>query len=168
MLLELPTADEIDDLVSDTPDIVVRRFEFDLLDREIDLDYTPCKGETVVVVKGKAGGVFLVRRGAAAVWSVPSGRIEMSESPETAGLRVAKERCGLDLARIRLKALYDVTRHYENISVKRLFVVYECEAAETDQPRAPVTPDTECALHTSDLDELVLEDIDSQAIADCM
>ena len=167
MLLELPTADEIDELVCDIPDIIVRRFEFDLLDRKIDLDYTPCKGETVVVVKGKAGGVYLVRKGAAAIWSVPSGRIEMNESPETAGHRVAKERCGLELERTKLKALYDVTRHYENISVKRLFVVYECEATKGEQ-RPPETPETKCVLHKADLDKLVLEDIDSQAIADCL
>ena len=166
MLLELPTADEIDEMAADAPDLVVRRFEFDLLEMEFDMNYTPCKGEALVVTKS-GGGVLLVRKGAASIWTLPSGRIAMNESPDQTGLRVADEECGVDVQAMRLKALYDVTRHYANISVKRLIVVYECEAVRAER-RPPETPGTECALHTDDLDKLVLEDIDSQAIADCM
>ena len=165
-MLELPTADEIDEMAATAPDLVVRRFEFDLLDMDFDMDYTPCKGEAVVVTKS-SGGVLLVRKGAASVWTLPSARISMDETPEQTGARVASEECGVDVQSIRLKALYDVTRHYANISVKRLLVVYECEAIGAER-RAPETPGTECALHTDDLDKLILEDIDSQAIADCM
>ncbi|UCE91817.1 MAG: NUDIX hydrolase [Methanobacteriota archaeon] len=166
MLLELPTADEIDELAADTPDLVVRRFELDLLEMKFDMDYTPCKGEAVVVTKRREG-VFLLRKGAASVWTLPSGRIAMDEAPEEAGARVVSESCGIDAEGMRLRALYDVTRHYGNISVKRLLVVYECEAGSAE-PRTPEAPGTKCALHTDDLDKLVLEDIDAQAIADCM
>ena len=165
-MLELPTADEIDEMASDAPDLIVRRFELDLLEMDFDMNYTPCKGEAVVVTKS-GGGVLLVRKGAASVWTLPSGRIAMGETPEQAGARVADEECGIDVQNMKLRALYDVTRHYANISVKRLLVVYECESACAER-RAPETPGTECALHTDDLDKLVLEDIDSQAIADCM
>jgi ADP-ribose pyrophosphatase YjhB (NUDIX family) len=166
MLLELPTAEEIDELASDTPNLVVRRFEFDLLEMEFDMNYTPCKGEAVIVTKRK-GGVYLVRKGAAEMWTLPSGRIAMDEAPRTAGVRIARESCGIELEGMKLRALYDVTRHYGNISVKRLFVVYDAEAADGEQ-LPPETPNTKCVLHTDDLDKLVLEDIDSQAIADCM
>ncbi|MDH3364820.1 MAG: NUDIX hydrolase, partial [Thermoplasmata archaeon] len=125
MLLELPTADEIDDMAERTPSLTVRRYEFNLLDREIDLNYTPCKGEVVIVTRRK-GGIVLVRAKGTAMWTLPAARIRMDEMPEDAARRVALERCGLKLTGADLKAFYDVTRHYQNVSVKRLFVVYGC------------------------------------------
>jgi ADP-ribose pyrophosphatase YjhB (NUDIX family) len=166
MLLELPTADEIDDLASEKPSLIVRRFEFDLRDRPMDLNYTPCKGE-VVFVTDCARGVALVRRKGAVMWSLPSGRIGVNESPEAAARRVATEICRIRLGEIDLRALYDVTRHYENISVKRLFVVYR--ACVEDFHSGPATDAcAECSFHCSDLDRLVCEEIDSQAIADSL
>lgn len=166
MLLELPTADEIDELATDRPSLIVRRFEFDLRSRAIDLDYTPCKGEALFVTECLKG-VALVKRDSAAIWSVPSGRIDVNESPEDTARRVALERCGIRLGKLDLRALYDVTRHYSNISVKRLFVVYRasvedfCSGSHSDTH-------TTCRFHSADLDSIVCEDIDSQAIADCL
>lgn len=166
MLLELPTADEIDEMASDRPALLVRRFDFDLKDRRIDLNYTPCKGEALFVTEGSRG-VALVKTGGAVIWTLPSGRIGMNEAPEAAARRIAKERCGIRLGEMDLRALYDVTRHYENVSVKRLLVVYRAKVEdyqsvkhEDGRPR--------CAFHSADLEGLVCEEIDSQAIADCL
>lgn len=166
MLLELPTADEIDDLAAKTPSLTVRRYEFDLVDREIDLNYTPCKGEVVVVVR-KDDGVFLVKAGGTTMWTLPCARISMEETPEKAVFRVAKERCGIAIEDAELKALYDVTRHYKNVSVKRLFVVYSCRTDEDPVGEAEGSDD-QCSVHFGDLDKLVLEQIDSQALVDCL
>jgi len=166
MLLELPTADEIDDMAAQVPSLTVRRYEFDLLDHKIDLNYTPCKGEVVIVTR-RDGGVVLVKSKGTIMWTLPAARIRMDEAPEDAARRVAKERCGLHLTEASLKALYDVTRHYQNVSIKRLFVVYGCS---TDMdPDGSLTMSTdECAVHFDDLDRLALEEIDAQAIADCL
>ena len=166
MLLELPTADEIDDLAAKTPNLTVRRYEFDLVDRKIDLDYTPCKGEAVVVAV-KDGGVLLMKAKGTALWTLPCGRISMHEAPEAAAARVARERCGLAVRGVELKALYDVTRHYQNVSVKRLFIVYSCRA-EGEPDASAAGTDVECSIHFGDLDKLALEEMDAQALADSL
>lgn len=166
MLLELPTADEIDEMASDRPALLVRRFDFDLKDRRIDLNYTPCKGEVLFVTEG-VRGVALVRTEGAVIWTLPSGRICVNEAPEAAAKRIAKEICGIRLGEMDLMALYDVTRHYENVSIKRLLVVYRAKVEDyhsgTDEDGR-----TRCAFHSTDLEELVCEEIDSRAIADCL
>ena len=166
MLLELPTADEIDDLAARTPSLIVRRYEFDLVDTELNLDYTPCKGEVVIVAR-RGEGVALVKAKGATIWTLPCARIQMNESPEDAAVRVARERCGLSVDDAKLKAFYDVTRHYRNVSVKRLFVVYSC-AIRGDPDGATKGRDDECSIHTGDLDSIVLEEIDTQALSDCL
>ena len=166
MLLELPTADEIDDLAADRPALVVRRYEFDLKDRPIDLNYTPCKGEAVFVTDCDRG-VALVRSRGSAMWTLPSGRIDVNESPEDAARRIAMDRCHIRLGKVELTALYDVTRHYENISVKRLFVVFRADVADFHSGQSK-DAQYECSFHSTDLDRLVCEEIDSQAIADSL
>ncbi len=166
MLLELPTADEIDEMASDRPALLVRRFDFNLEDRRIDLDYAPCKGETLFVTGG-ARGVALVKTEGATIWTLPSGRIGVNEAPEAAARRIAKERCGIRLGEMDLRALYDVTRHYENVSVKRLVVVYRAKV-EDYHSAAPEDGHPRCVFHSADLEELVHDEIDSQAIGDCL
>ena len=166
MLLELPTADEIDDLAARAPNLTVRRYEFDLVDQKIDLDYTPCKGEAVVVVV-KDGGVLLMKTKGTTLWTLPCGRINMHETPEVAATRIVKERCGLAIRSVELKALYDVTRHYQNVSIKRLFIVYSCRT-EGDPDASAAGTDVECSIHFGDLDKLALEEMDTQALADSL
>ena len=166
MLLELPTADEIDDLAARTPSLIVRRYEFDLVDAELDLNYTPCKGEVVIVAR-RGEGVALVKAKGTMIWTLPCARIRMDESPEEAAVRVARERCGLDIDDAKLRAFYDVTRHYRNVSVKRLFVVYSC-AIHGNPDDATKDTDDDCSIHSGDLDSIVLEEIDTQALSDCL
>lgn len=166
MLLELPTADEIDELADDRPGLLVRRYDFDLKDRRIDLNYTPCKGEAVFVTEG-AKGVALVKTKGTVIWTLPSGRIDVNEAPEATARRIAKERCGIRLGEMDLRALYDLTRHYENVSIKRLLVVYRAKVEDYDCG-AHEDGRQQCVFHSADLEELVCEEIDSQAIADCL
>jgi ADP-ribose pyrophosphatase YjhB (NUDIX family) len=133
LLIELPTADEIDDLAVTTPRFEVRKLEFDLRDRKADLNYSPCKGQVVLVVRGERG-TALVRTRGAPEWSLPSGRIQPSEEVPKAARRVAREQCGLMLRSLDLAAIYDVVWHYSDISIKRLHIVY-----------AAVTDDLECS-----------------------
>ncbi len=164
--MELPTADEIDELASDRPALLVRRFDLDLRDRRMDLNYAPCKGEVLFVTEG-VRGVALVKMKGAVIWTLPSGRIEANDAPEATARRIAKERCGIRLGELDLRALYDVTRHYENVSVKRLLVVYRAKVE--DYPSgAHEDGHPQCVFHSADLEELVFEGIDSQAIADCL
>lgn len=166
MLLELPIADEIDELAADRPALVVRRFEYDLTDRRIDLEYQPCKGEALFVTDCMKG-VALVRREDARMWMLPSARIDVNESPETTVRRTAAEQCCISLGELDLRALYDVTRHYENISIKRLFVVYRAGVKDFHSG-GQHAHGIECSFHSSDLGDIVCEEIDSQAIADCL
>ena len=166
MLLELPTAEEIDDLAAKTPSLTVRRYEFDLADTDIDLNYAPCKGEVVIVAR-RGDGVALVKPKGATIWTLPCARIGMNESPEEAAVRVARERCGLRIREAELKAFYDVTRHYRNVSVKRLFVVYSCVIRDDLDDAAKETED-ECSIHSGNLDSIVFEEIDTQALSDCL
>lgn len=163
MLIELPTADEIDGLAMTTPSLVVRRFEFDLSGDRLDLEYTPCKGEAVVVIRGR-DGVALLKGDDEVVWTLPAGRIGTGEEPSTAARRIAKESCGLGLRSLTLVGLYDVTRHYSNVSLKRLSTVY---LGETDDlPGAEVCG--RCVFHLEDLETLPVGELDSTAVADCL
>jgi ADP-ribose pyrophosphatase YjhB (NUDIX family) len=153
-------------MASDRPALIVRRYDFDLKDQRIDLNYTPCKGEVLIVTEG-VRGVALLKTTGGVMWTLPSGRIDVNEAPETAARRVAVNKCGIRLGDVDLKALYDVTRHYENVSVKRLFVVY---LAKVDDYHGGAQRDdrSPCVFHSENLDKLVCEEIDSQAIADCL
>jgi ADP-ribose pyrophosphatase YjhB (NUDIX family) len=127
MLIELPTADEIDALALTTPHIEVRKFDFDMKGTKADLNYFPCKGQLVLVISGKNGVLWTKKNGEA--WSLPSGRIGTSEEPVEAAKRIAKEACGIGLKSVELAGMYDVIWHYSDVSVKRLHLIY---AATTD------------------------------------
>jgi len=138
MLIELPTADEIDRLALTTPKFEVRQLSIELEDEEADLNYTPCKGQMVLVIRGKEG-TPLVRAKKEKEWALPSGRSGPNEDIEKAAKRIAKERCGIMLRSIELAGMYDVVWDYSNVSIKRLHLVYSC-----------LTDDTECAPEKKD------------------
>ena len=131
MLIELPTADEIDALALTTPHIEVRRFDFDMKGMKADLNYVPCKGQLVLVISGQNGVLLTKKKGG--VWSLPSGRIGTIEEPVKAAKRIANEECGIGLKSVELAGMYDVVWHYSDVSVKRLHLVY-----------AALTDDCEC------------------------
>ena len=123
MLFELPTADEIDSLAITAPNFEVRKFEVSMGSKKADLNYTPCKGQMVLVVMGEKG-VVLVKDGPSDEWRLPSGRIAILEDAEAAAKRVAKEECGVTITSLELSGIYDVVWHYSDISIKRLHLVY--------------------------------------------
>lgn len=127
LLIELPTADEIDALALTTPHIEVRKFDFEMKGMKADLNYVPCKGQLVLVISGKNGVLLTKKKGG--TWSLPSGRIGTSEDPVKAAKRIAKEECGIGLKSVELAGMYDVVWHYSDVSVKRLHLIY---AALTD------------------------------------
>lgn len=131
MLIELPTADEIDALAMTAPHVEVRKFEFDMKGKKADLNYVPCKGQLVLVVSGKNGIVLTKKKGEG--WRLPSGRIGTNEEPVKAAKRIAREECGIGLRSVELAGMYDVIWHYSDVSVKRLHLVY-----------AALTDDCEC------------------------
>ncbi len=133
MLIELPTADEIDRLAVTTPKFEVRQISIELEDEEADLNYTPCKGQMILVVRGKEG-TPLVRTREEKDWVLPSGRIGPNEDIEKSAKRIAMERCGIMLRSVELAGMYDVVWHYSNVSIKRLHLVYAC-----------ITDDTACS-----------------------
>ncbi|OGS42060.1 MAG: hypothetical protein A3K67_04980 [Euryarchaeota archaeon RBG_16_62_10] len=123
LLVELPTADEIDDLAITTPSFEVRKFEYNFPLEKADLNYPPCKGQVLVVIRGEKGTV-LVRSKKPGRWGLPSGRLGIVESPVQASRRVAMEQCGVGLRTLELAGIYDVVLHYSDMSIKRLHVVY--------------------------------------------
>lgn len=129
MLIELPTADEIDALALTTPHVEVRKFDFDMKGMKADLNYVPCKGQLVLVISGKNGVLLTKEEGGA--WNLPSGRIGTTEEPVIAAKRIAKDEYGIGLKSVELAGMYDVVWHYSDVSVKRLHLVY---AAITDDP----------------------------------
>jgi ADP-ribose pyrophosphatase YjhB (NUDIX family) len=131
MLIELPTADEIDALAMTTPHFEVRKFEFDVKWKKADLNYVPCKGQLVLVIAGDNGIVLTKTKEKG--WELPSGRIGACEEPQKAAKRIAMEECGVGLRSLELAGIYDVVWHYSDVSVKRLHLVY-----------AGFTDDTEC------------------------
>jgi ADP-ribose pyrophosphatase YjhB (NUDIX family) len=135
MLIELPTAEEIDGLAITTPRLEVRKIELDFGKARANLDYAPCKGQVVVVVRGE-DGILLVRGHGAQGWSLPTDRIASGEDIGKSAKRVARVQCGLMLRSAELAGVYDVVWHYSDISIKRLHFVY---AALTDDRKcAPV------------------------------
>jgi 8-oxo-dGTP diphosphatase len=84
----------------------------------VDLPLVPCVG---AVVHDVAGRLLLIRRGHApheGLWSLPGGRVEPGESPETAVVREVREETGLHVragaavGRVRIPAgnvVYEVT-----------------------------------------------------------
>ena len=128
MLIELPTAEEIDDLAITTPQLEVRKLELDMGKTKANLDYAPCKGQVVVVIRGEEG-ISMVKRDEKHGWSLPSDHIGPNEDIGKSAKRVAKEQCGLTLRSAELAGIYDVVWHYSDISIKRLHFVY---AAMTD------------------------------------
>jgi ADP-ribose pyrophosphatase YjhB (NUDIX family) len=90
MLIELPTADEIDDLAITTPKLEVRKMEMDFGKARADLNYAPCKGQIVLSIRGQEG-IALVRRSRDQEWSLPSDRIGPAEDIGECARRVAKE-----------------------------------------------------------------------------
>jgi ADP-ribose pyrophosphatase YjhB (NUDIX family) len=133
MLIELPTADEIDSLAVTAPKFEVRHLTIDLGEDEADLNYTPCKGQMILVVRGNEG-IPLVKVRSEKEWTLPSDRIGPNEDIEKSVKRVARERCGIMLRSIELAGMYDVVWHYSDVSIKRLHIVYAC-----------LTDDTVCA-----------------------
>ncbi|MEM4232470.1 MAG: hypothetical protein QXZ19_00660 [Thermoplasmata archaeon] len=154
MLLELPTADEIDDLAVSSPSFEVRKFDIDLRRRKADLGYAPCKGYVVVVARSEAGIAF-VRRRRERAWSLPSDRIGANEAIAKSPRRVAREQCGIGLRIVELAGIYDVVMHFLDVSIKRLHVVYACIAeepectvsAESDISEARFFDETPSPLH---------------------
>jgi len=166
MLIELPTADEIDSLAITTPRFEVRKLEFEMGEKAADLDYTPCKGQVVLVIRGEKGVVY-VRHGGEDTWSLPSGRIGPNEEVVRSAKRVARETCGVGLRSTELAAMYDVIWHFSDISIKRLHIVF-----------AALTDDTECvpgkdsqfseARFFAEIPEMAKRaDIDRFALTDC-
>ena len=166
MLLELPSAGEIDDLATTTPHFEVRKFEFDMGKDKADLNYAPCKGEMILVIVGEKG-IVLVRDKGSESWRLPSCRIHTHETAIQAAKRAAKEECGLMLRSLELSGMYDVVWHYADLSVKRLHLLY-----------AAITDDCECcsdgrkgaleARFFTEVPKSVLDDeLMRNALADC-
>jgi ADP-ribose pyrophosphatase YjhB (NUDIX family) len=140
MLIELPTADEIDEIAITTPRLEVRKIEHDRRESKADLNYAPCKGQVVVVIRG-ADGIPLVKNRGRRDWSLPSDRIAPNEEIETSAKRVATDQCGLTLRSIELAGIYDVIWHHSDVSIKRLHFVY---SAVTDDRSCNPTKGEEC------------------------
>lgn len=166
MLLELPTADEIDQLAMTTPHLEVRRFEYEMGNVKADLNYTPCKGEMVLVIVGE-DGIALVKPRGSKDWKLPSGKIKTHETAIEAAKRVAKEECGVSLRSLELAGIYEVVWHYSDVSVKRLHILY---AAATDDrechPEGSMSPRE--AKFFTEVPACVLEnDLMRNALTDC-
>lgn len=159
ILIELPAADEIDDLAITTPRFEVRKFEFDRRDEKADLRYPPCKAQVVIVVKGPKG-TALAPCGKEA-WCVPSGMVGSAEEIPAAAKRIAKEGFGLYLRSIELAGMYDVIWHYAGLTVKRLHFAY---AAVTEEDAAPSRNAVQFFIRP---EEKVKDEISMAALADC-
>lgn len=165
MLFELPTADEIDALAIRSPRFEVRKFDFDRRHASADLNYTPCKGQIVLVLMSKEG-IVLRRARASGEWSLPSGRIGTNEEPEKAAKRIAREECGLPLRNLELAGMYDVVWHHSDISIKRLHLVYSALTEEEFLEKDAGARTEVCFF--KEIPKKVLEDeISRCALADC-
>ena len=166
MLIELPTADEIDDIAITTPRLEVRKIELDLGDKKADLNYSPCKGQIVLAIRGEQGVALVKRRGEAG-WSLPSDRIGPGEDVGGSAKRVAAEQCGVKLRTSELAGIYDVVWHYSDVSIKRLHFVY---AALTDDRRCVPTNEksvTDAKFFRELPDDFQDDSIHKCALADC-
>ncbi len=160
LLIELPAADEIDDLAITTPKLEVRKFEFDLAHEKADLKYPPCKAQAVIAAK-RSRGIALSETGDGN-WTLPSGRVGAAEEIPPAVKRIAKEDFGLMLRSIELAGIYDVIWHYSDMTIKRLHFAY---AAVTDEEP---DPNRGRKVRFFDAPErIVTDDISKAALADC-
>jgi ADP-ribose pyrophosphatase YjhB (NUDIX family) len=166
MLIELPTADEIDDLAISTPELSVRKFEYDRRKTEADLNYTPCKGQMILVVRGEQG-TLIVKRGGAKSWSLPSAPIMTYEQIADAPRRVAKELCGLSLRSYDLAALYDVVWHFKDVTIKRLHVIYSAVTDDAECTQEAKGGFDETAFRAELPDSLLDDELDRNALSDC-
>ena len=157
MLIELPTADEIDDLAMSTPELTVRKFEYDRRKRDADLDYAPCKGEMMLVIRGERG-TALVRAGGSKAWSLPSGPISTFEEIPKSARRIAQETCGVHLRSMDLAAMYDVVWHYRDVSIKRLHVVYAAITDDDCSKGAEFHDEVPPSMLPDELDRTALDD----------
>ncbi|MEW5747904.1 MAG: hypothetical protein AB1793_03820 [Candidatus Thermoplasmatota archaeon] len=163
ILVELPTADEIDALALSTPRLSVRKFEYDRRGEAADLDYAPCKGQMILVIRGQKG-TALVRGKGGKGWSLPAGPISTYEDIPTAAKRVAKEVCGVGLRSTDLAAMYDVVWHYRGVTVKRLHIVYagvtddDCSGAPGAKSEASFHRDVGAGTLQDELDRAAMED----------
>lgn len=86
----------------------------------------PC---AAAFVRNKHGEILLVERGiepARGEWALPSGFIEIDETPQTACLRELKEETGLEGKILRLLGVYS----QESVMYKHVLIIgYEVEAA---------------------------------------
>jgi len=166
LLIELPTADEIDDLAITSPAFEVRKFELHMGGKRADLNYAPCKGQIVIAIRGQRG-TLLVRKKGSKKWGLPTGRIAVPEESIESAKRVAKEDLGISLRRLELAGIYDVVWHYSDVSIKRLHIVY---AAETDDEECNLANQKEIAewRFFSDIaEDLLMDDLTRSALADC-
>ena len=163
ILVELPTADEIDELAISTPDLSVRKFEYDMGGRAADLDYAPCKGQMMLVIRSEKGTALVKRKGGKG-YSLPSGQINTIEGIAAAAKRVAKDTCGVQLRSMDLAAMYDVVWHFEDVTVKRLHIVY---AAVTDDECSPKAGAAEAGFHKEVSASMLREELDRTALDDC-
>lgn len=165
LLVELPSAEEIDCLAVTTPKFEVRSFSYDRRARKSDLNYPPCKGQLVLVIAGKEG-VLLSREGTRTKWGLPTGRIGAAEEPLKAAKRIAAEQGGVSVRNLELAGMYDVIWHFSDISIKRLHLVY---AAVTDDERFSnelMDEGTEARFFAEVPESLLKDDIASSALAD--
>jgi len=165
MLIELPTADEIDGLAMSTPELSVRKFEYDMKGARADLDYTPCKGQVMLVIRGEKGTALVKRKGGKG-WSLPSGPINTFEEIPAAAKRVAKETCNISVKSMDLAAIYDVIWHFEGVTIKRLHIVY---AAITEDECTPGTKGdlAEASFHKDVPASALHDELDRTALDDC-
>jgi ADP-ribose pyrophosphatase YjhB (NUDIX family) len=166
MLFELPTADEIDSLAITAPKFEVRRFELDMGSNKADLNYTPCKGQMVVVILGEKG-VALAKDEASGGWRLPSGRIAILEDAEAAAKRVAREDCGLTVTSLELAGIYDVVWHYSDISIKRLHLVYAGVTEDDCWTEARPCKGREAKFFREVPEGALRNEVERAALADC-
>ena len=144
----------------------MRKLEFDLSKTKADLDYTPCKGQAVLVIRSE-NGVCFVKRSGDRGWSFPSDRIGQTEDVGKSTKRVAKDQCGVMLSRVELAGIYDVIWHYSDVSIKRLHFVY---AAMTDDHKCSPSKDSgisEARFFKETPHGVQDDEIQRLALADC-
>lgn len=166
MLLELPTADEIDDLACTTPEVRVRKFEYDLRNKKADLDHKPCKGQIVLVIRGTKGTLFVRRKGERA-WGLPTDVILTTETAIQSAKRVAGDSWGLGLRSLQLAAMYDVIWHHSDYTVKRLHLVYSCLTDDEESAPGKDSATLEGTFMTGTESVEMKDEISQNALADC-
>lgn len=159
MLIELPAADEIDDLAITTPRLEVRKFELDMAGAKANLNYPPCKAQVVIVAR-KDGETVLAETDEGG-WTLPSGMVGAAEEIPTAVKRIAREDFGLMLRSIELAGIYDVIWHYSDMTVKRLHFVYA--AVTEDEP----SPSSRKVRRVARPEQVVGDAVSIAALTDC-